>query len=89
MITQMSDTMFIFSYIIIQPLSIYGEDPYMDNLGAVSHLLPTHKMENQKEFKWIVKNNLPYSISTDEKYLFKYVEFENLEDAMAFKLRWE
>ncbi len=89
MIKQLSDTLFAFSFTVFQPISNYGDDPYLDSLGAVSHLLPTHNIDDKEEFEWINDNHFPYDIhNIDTAALYKVITFKNIEDAMAFKLRW-
>ncbi len=87
MITQISDTTFSFTYLHFEPMSQYGDDPYLDNLGATSHLTPTYAVEDVDEYRWILDNNLPF----DEQVIsqtIRHIKFKNLEDAMAFKLGW-
>ena len=87
MIKQITDTIFSFTYAQHQPAARYGDDPYLDSLGATQHLSPTYSMDDKEEYQWITDNDMPYTIET-RVLLIKHVIFENEEDAMAFKLRW-
>ena len=89
MIKQLSETVFVFSFIEIPAMFKEGDDPYLDSIGAVSHLLPTIELIDKEELEWIRENNISYqTTSIDHIKCLMNIEFENKEDAMAFKLRW-
>lgn len=67
----------------------YGHEPEWDNSGAVSHLMPVLEMTNKEEYAWLFNNDIPYEVvAIDHGRKVKHIRFTDIEDAMAFKLRW-
>ena len=87
MITQVDTMRFKFPMIKREAECKYGDDPYLDSLGAVSHLLPHYDVFDKEAMRWVasVSHNL---VEYDMCKLFLTVNFENVEDAIYFKMRW-
>jgi len=88
MYMQINQTEFIFSMKTISPQCQYGDDPYLDSTGATQHLTPTYKFQDIEQINWIKDNNIEYTVEITSDNGKRIIKFANIEDAMAFKLRW-
>ena len=86
MIRQISDREFSFSYREIPAQCKWGDNPHLDQLGATSHLTSTIEIINLEEFNWIREHKIPTTRILEYRYY--HLRFDNIEDAMAFKLMW-
>lgn len=48
----------------------------------------TFVFDDQEPVEWLIENNIEYKNESSGKYL-RTIKFTNMEDAMAFKLRWQ
>ena len=93
MIRQISDQIFSFSFHEIPAQCKWGDDPHLDQLGVVSHLLSSFEIVDKEQYNWIKEHKMPIefvkSFNTFNKVnKSKHLHFDKIEDAMAFKLRW-
>lgn len=86
MIEQISDIEFAFSFREIPAQNKWGDNPHLDQLGATSHLTTTIKIIDQEAYDWIIEHNI--STTSMFKFRRKHIQFNDIEDAMAFKLVW-
>ena len=85
---KVSETEVLFHMIKIPPECQYGDNPELDQLGTTNHLLPTYRYQDEEVIDWIIENNIEYTteITIDDNKII--IKFTNIEDSMAFKLRW-
>lgn len=88
MIKRISDMVMEFSIVVHPPASKWGKNRSLDQTGATLHLSSTYSVVDKDVFRWIKENDLSYSSSVHFARKALRVEFINIEDAMAFKLRW-
>lgn len=88
MIRQISDMEIDFTLIVHQPMNKWGDDPFLDQTGATLHLSETYSVNDTDVYTWICDNKLAFTTRVDCNSRVMRLTFSNLEDAMAFKLRW-
>lgn len=78
---------FRFTIIRHLPKYQYGDDPYLDSLGVTSHLSPTFEIVDKEAMEWV--KTVPHKrITYGPAILSLAIKFENVEDAIYFKMRW-
>ena len=88
MIRQISDTVINFTITVYPPINQWGECPSLDQSGATLHLSKTYSVNDLDVYKWIQENNLTFTTTVNYDTKIIRLTFTDLEDAMAFKLRW-
>ena len=88
MYMQISKTEVLFHMIKIPPECQYGDNPELDQLGTTNHLLPTYRYQDEEVIDWIIENGIEYTTESTGEYTMRIIKFTNIEDSMAFKLRW-
>ena len=88
MYIQNSPTTFLFSTKEILPNCKFGEYPELDKLAITIHLTSSYMYDDEEVINWIKENSMEYISEQVAPSRFRTIKFTNIEDAMAFKLRW-
>lgn len=88
MIKRISDMEIAFTITIHSAMSKWGDNPALDQTGATLHLSETYTVDDLDVYTWIQENMSIIATVVNYQSRVMRVTFNDLEDAMAFKLRW-
>jgi len=88
MIKQISEMEISFTLTVHPPMNKWGDCPSLDQAGATLHLSETYSVNDLAVYNWIQENKLAFTTTVNYNSKVMRLTFTNLEDVMAFKLRW-